>query len=390
MGPLAFLAVAVHKVSNLVARNRVLKSDGLVFKASPKRSVKEMWAEVRTVPGAFARGMQVFIYFMDLRFRGAWVKHNPEAKFWGFLMGGFTDNFWLIILWVHAKKVAVALNKRLLGGSSNALLNVVLYVLDFLLFAWQVPFRDNLVNFSQSLAAAANLAAIIVAALPLLLPEHLIPGWLYGPVVMWITVAGTSILTVAAALDPVLSFFGLAIAFGRRLSVSCLATGELGKACGLLQTILWVRFQTICLNRSKKAALAKVERAKDEESAYAASVQQHPRTGIQCHGVVYKRGHLHTKYRKRLFVLREGVVKYFRLDDMTVVDGDYCDQSSQARGTISCADLTVSTAEDKHDKRFFHFVVTESSGRKTYCKTETDAARTKWICALTRVTHELL
>jgi len=48
--------------------------------------------------------------------------------------------------------------------------------------------RDNLVNLSQILATTGNLTAIVLAALPMLLPEDLIPAWVRGPIVMWLAV----------------------------------------------------------------------------------------------------------------------------------------------------------------------------------------------------------
>lgn len=151
IGPFFFFCLAVHKVHKLVAKNRTLRSAGLVFNDSPARSFKEMWAGIRDVPGGSVRLKlsQVFVYIMDIRFRGGWAKKDEEARFWGFLMGAYTDKFWLIIAWVLVKKILVSLNKHLLDGGINGAAAVIIFSADFLLFAWKRPFRDNLVNLSQ-------------------------------------------------------------------------------------------------------------------------------------------------------------------------------------------------------------------------------------------------
>ena len=139
-GPVAFFVVAVYKVYRLVAKNRTAKVAGLVFNESPKRSYGEMWAGL--TEGGICTGVsQCFIFVMDIRFRGGWMKKDAEARFWGFLMGAYTDEFWLVIGWIFSKKLFVALNKRLLEGSHNAVVNLVIYGIDLLLFAWKRPFR---------------------------------------------------------------------------------------------------------------------------------------------------------------------------------------------------------------------------------------------------------
>ena len=40
----------------------------------------------KQAPGCCAKTAQLFVIFVDLRFRGAWQKKSPAAKFWGFLM----------------------------------------------------------------------------------------------------------------------------------------------------------------------------------------------------------------------------------------------------------------------------------------------------------------
>jgi hypothetical protein len=83
--------------------------------------------------------------------------------------------------------------------------------------------------------------------------------------------------------------------------------------------------------------------------------------------MVYKRGHFNKHFRQRFFVLKEGVVHYYKLEDM-VVDHDnmYCTESSHVRGSISCKGLKVEPmdaarhrfGDKKADRIGFHFVMT--------------------------------
>ena len=50
----------------------------------------------------------------------------------------------------------------------------------------------------------------MLASLPVILPEDLLPDWIEGPLVMWITIAGTTVMAVTAALNPVWSVLGVA------------------------------------------------------------------------------------------------------------------------------------------------------------------------------------
>ena len=62
--------------------------------------------------------------------------------------------------------------------------------------------------------------------------------------------------------------------------------------------------------------------------------------------MVCKRGHFNSHFRERFFVLKEGVVHYYKLEDM-VVDHDnmYCTESSHVRGSISCKGLKVESLD---------------------------------------------
>jgi hypothetical protein len=157
--PVAFTALCSFKVYSLVVAKGTLR-----WGANPRRSLSLMWAELRAIPGCLARLSQLFIYGMEFRYRGGWAKEGSEASFWGFLMGAYTDSFWGIFTWVLVKKLFAALNKQLLGGAQNAIVNIVVYSCDFLIFAWALPFSDNMVNMSQVLAAARCSSSAAVLA----------------------------------------------------------------------------------------------------------------------------------------------------------------------------------------------------------------------------------
>ena len=197
-GPFSFLCLAVYKTRVVIVQNYTL-----VYSRSPHHTLKEMGAGWTAAPGIRAKLSQLFIYFMDFRFTGAWAKkvsvcarekekekekerenererekerlrvcvlipyntvyvQDDVAKFWGWLMAAYTDSFWMILLWILIKKIWTSLNKHLLEGQYNAVTNIFIYVLDFVLFVWKRPFRDNTVNLAQGLSAFSNMAAITV------------------------------------------------------------------------------------------------------------------------------------------------------------------------------------------------------------------------------------
>ncbi len=267
-GPFAFFCLSVYKVHALVARNRSLKSAGLVFNDSPAHSFKDiasLWSKDEPLSVKLS---QAFVYVMDIRFRGGWVKKDADAKFWGFLMGAYTDRFWLIVGWVLVKKIIVALNKHLLDGGFNAAIAIAIFSVDLVVFLWKLPFRDNLVNLSQTLAATSNLLAVVLAAIPAFVPPEVIPAWFYGPVVIIVTTVGTGFLTLAAAVDPVLSLLGATTTMMGQLSKCCGAGGLVGNTLGTVRNILWVRFQMIFLRRSKAAAMERVKKAQDAAASH--------------------------------------------------------------------------------------------------------------------------
>ena len=186
--------------------------------------------------------------------------------------GAYSDSFWAIMAWVLLKKIFTALTKHLLDGSHNAITNIVIYTIDLILFAWKRPFRDNLVNLSQSLVVASNLMAVVIAAFPVLLPDNLVPAWVRGPVVMWFTTASASVLALAAVLDPVFKVLGVMSFVGSKL-----AQINIGPFVGVLYAAVMARLQVIFLGRSKAWAKTKVEKARKtaQQTGHASAGGQH-------------------------------------------------------------------------------------------------------------------
>jgi hypothetical protein len=80
--PGVFLFLAMRKTHEHVAQNKTL-----AFTKSSPPGPSGMWKELKSLATWRLRAGQCFIYYMDLRFKGAWVKTSDDAKFWGFLMG---------------------------------------------------------------------------------------------------------------------------------------------------------------------------------------------------------------------------------------------------------------------------------------------------------------
>lgn len=67
--------------------------------------------------------------------------------------------------------------------------------------------RDNLINYACILTTISNGASVIILALKVLLPAHIVPEWMYGPYVL-ITTSAATLLAVSWPFSPTcLPFF---------------------------------------------------------------------------------------------------------------------------------------------------------------------------------------
>ena len=122
------------------------------------------------------------------------------------------------------------------------------------------PFRDNVVNFAQALTSLSNFVAILIASLTISVPKDALPTWATEGIIMWLVVAGTGLQTVVALLGPVFAFFGVAFQVSGYVTSCCLLGDKASVVTKSLAAAMWVRFQMICMNRTK----AKLKRDREE------------------------------------------------------------------------------------------------------------------------------
>jgi len=142
---------------------------------------------------------------------------------------------------------------------ANALILVMVYMIELVLLVWKRPFRDGWVNISGVLTTFSNFFAIGMAALPIVLPDFEAPDWL-SDTAMQLAIVSTAILAAGTLLGPVTDVCSKAVP-----SVSLLMTSLSG-----LASVLWVRLQLICFDRGKKQAQRVVDAAAAPKAAHDA------------------------------------------------------------------------------------------------------------------------
>ena len=311
--------------------------------------------------------------------------------------GAYSDSFWAIMAWVLLKKIFTALTKHLLDGSHNAITNIVIYTIDLILFAWKRPFRDNMVNFSQGLAAASNFMAVLIAAFPVLLPEHLVPAWFRGPVVMWLSTASASVLALAAILDPVVKALGGMYWVGSSVG-SMLTQIRIGSFVAVLYGVVWARLQVMFLGRSKAWAKTKTQKArKTAQQTGHASAGGHRDVeydewlqlveNIQYTSNVYIQGVYYRQYTEKYMVLKGGTLTWFSITDMAIDELDQLDLSqSKPIGSWTLhgnSMKTVTAHADSEFARYFGkrkgFELKNAQGRRRRIFLADEAVRDAWL-----------
>jgi len=111
VGPVTFFILVSLKVHKLVVKEKTL-----AFVPVPGRSWKERWDMLKQARGFCAKSAQFFALVVDLRFVGVWTKAAPDAKFWGFCMESYNNNFWQISIWMLTKKFVTSLCKTVIHG----------------------------------------------------------------------------------------------------------------------------------------------------------------------------------------------------------------------------------------------------------------------------------
>lgn len=144
-------------------------------------------------------------------------------------------------------------------------------------------------------------------------------------------------------------------------------TSALGKCSfgGVLKALgmaLWVRFQKICMSRTKSAATAAVRKAKEkafkEHGDKSAAVLM-----INHHGKGLRKGALN-QYKERYFLLRTGILRWYNLDHLVEVDEDdaYDFEKSPVLGTVTLGAHHTLTKVDSAKESHFHMVFGDGYG----------------------------
>jgi len=317
VGPVTFFFLVSLRVHKLVVKEKTL-----AFVPVPSRSWKERWDMLKQARGCWAKSAQFFVLVVELRFVGVWTKSAPDAKFWGFCMAAYNNQFWQICIWMLSKKFIISLCKTVIQGRfvrhslclmpsphfhhvepkprfayllwgltnsreysltlrggggvaykslrelarANALLLIMVYMIEFVILVWKRPFRDGWLNISGVLTSFSNFLSIGVAALPLVFPDFEFPGWL-SDVSMQLAIVSTAILAGGTLLGP---FTNICSKFSP--SASLLMTSLSG-----LADVLWVRLQLICFDRGKKQAQRVVDAAAARKAVHDAEAG--PREG---------------------------------------------------------------------------------------------------------------
>ena len=104
-------------------------------------------------------------------------------------------------------------------------------------------------------------------------------------------------------------------------------------------------------------------------------------------GVVWKKGQINTAYRRRFFVLDNGILRYYR--DQKAFQG-----GTKWLGALSCENMQVEEDTGKSKEGRFQFRLTDTQGRVLECACERVAERQAWcgrvlcvmcVCDLVRV-----
>ena len=132
------------------------------------------------------------------------------------------------------------------------------------------------------------------------------------------------------------------------------------------------RFLRIFLTRSKAKMAAYLKQQKELEATSSASAISH-------RGVLMKMGRWHKVYKQRYMVLENGVLRYFREEDMTHGESGLEAPDFMARGEISCRGAHASLYETKIQDERHVFAVTAASGRTLVCKCDKRTSAQAWV-----------
>ena len=150
--------------------------------------------------------IHVSIRYNNKRHTGEWVEETKASKFWSFLLKDLHGSSWKYFVWLLLKKLLLAALMSLTVETSNAVLAIVLQVVDVLALMFTWPNEDNLVNFQEGFGAISTLVTIVCAALPSI--GLTMPDWLGDFVLLCCALAGTAIASVTSLVGPISALLG--------------------------------------------------------------------------------------------------------------------------------------------------------------------------------------
>ena len=225
VGPICFMVFAM-----LTIRRHMANGD-IHFEMHPEFTWAQALAEMRTTVGCFGK-LKVFKKWWDYkRHKGEWKEETEPSKFWAFILKDLHGKSWVYFVWILVKKLLLAAAMSLTMESSNAVIVVVLQVIELMVVIFTWPNADNLSNLQESFGAVSNLLAIVCSALPSFMGE--MPSFLGDVVLLCIALAGTAVAAVTAIVGPVVAIVGqIQSLFGALLSVAPVQEGAMAGALG--------------------------------------------------------------------------------------------------------------------------------------------------------------
>jgi len=225
-----------------------------------------------------------------------------------------------------------------------------------------------------------------------------------------ITAAGTAVLGVAAALDPVFSLVGVAVTMGGKVTSMCNLGGAGGTFLANLRATLWVRLQMICIGRTKaranavvqkqrrEATLAEKQKQKGEEGEdFIEALSENEWLSLVQHihyaSKVYKRGMMNPGYKERYLVLKEGKLWWYKISDLALDEFDKYDVTqSEPLGSWSLYGNEVKKM-DAHEDSYHNqetghnkgFMITNADGVSRSIMLHQESTRDKWVKKIRKV-----
>jgi len=367
---------------SFMIRKMVHQTKTLKFNRFKKHSMKGLYEKMKNAEGWRSKASQCFVLFIEVRFVGGWAKQDAIAKTLGYMMAAYTDRFTFVSTWILCKKAFNAINKNWLNGKYNAIVHIVIYSVDLLMFAFFRPFRDNVVNVTQVFASMCNLMSVILAALPFLLPDVELPAWINGSLTIFITAAGTMIMAIEAVLRPMFQVTGLVQVGISKFNINGILVS--------IGTALWVRFQVICMGRTRAAALKELNKKKHADGLYDPMGEV---KYLSHQGKVWKKGVYNPDYKERHLVLFQGRLEWYKYSTMALDEFDRFDlKKSKPQGTWSCEENTIKAIDSTDDEEFtrnfgtgFGFILQNPKGKTKRFMLKSESHRDVWITQLQEV-----